>query len=602
MTSQEILKKRLIKAWRNALRPPKKQTVSEWADNNRQLTTEGSAEPGQWDTSRAEYQRGIMDSVTDPLIQQVVVMKSAQVGWTEIINNIVGYFIENDPCPMMVIQPTENMCEAWSKDRFTPMVKATESLLAKCNVESKSSGNTILHKVFKGGHLTLVGANASSGLASRPIRLVLPDEVDRYPLSAGQEGDPISLAWARAKTFHNKKMLMGSTPTNKGRSRIEEAWNESDKRRYFVPCPDCGFMQYLKWSNIRWPQGRRDLAHYVCEDCGIVIPEGKKHFMVANGEWRATAEFNGIAGFHIWEAYSPWSTWASIAVAHKKAMGNVERMRVWTNTVLGETFEEDGETVDDGTIYSRREIYKAEVPLPVVYITAGVDVQKDRLEVEIKGYGRDSESWSIDYKVLYGNPERPDVWKDLDRLWDRRFHHENGGIVQINAACIDSGNWTQNVYQYCKGKRGQKIFCTKGKEGFGRPATSAPSKKQTGENRRPVELYILGVDVIKQTIFGRLRMKKPGPGYMHFPAKYERNYYQELTAERVIQKKRFGQPYDVWEKTGKNEVLDCNVMAEAALLISNPDLELLADEQEKTGFVPVAEKPRERRMLNKGIA
>jgi phage terminase large subunit GpA-like protein len=301
-----------------------------------------------------------MDSVTDPSVHTIVVMKSAQIGWTEIINNIVGYFIDQDPCPIMVIQPTEHLAETWSKDRLAPMIRDTACLTKKVrDSKSRDSGNTILHKNFPGGHLTAIGANAPSNLASRPIRIVLPDEVDRYPASAGAEGDPINLAQKRTRTFFNRKLMMGSTPTVKEASRIELAFEDSDQRRYFVPCPDCNEFQTLKWAQVQWLKNEPDKAYYVCEHCGSCIQESSKHWMVRQGEWRATKPFSGTAGFHIWEGYSPWSTWGELAVDFLKAKRNTETLKTFVNTSLGETWEEAGETVDPDSLFYRREQYPA---------------------------------------------------------------------------------------------------------------------------------------------------------------------------------------------------------------------------------------------------
>lgn len=548
-----------------------------------------------------------MDAVTDPDIKQIVVIKSAQIGWTEILNNIVGYFIDQDPCPMMVIQPTEAMAETWSKDRLMPMVRDTVCLTEKFKATSRDAGNTILHKSFPGGHLTAIGANAPSGLASRPIRVVLGDEVDRYPASAGAEGDPVNLAAKRTKTFFNRKMMLGSTPTLKNFSRIEKAFNNSDQRRFFVPCPDCGEFQHLKWSQIKWPKGQRELAYYVCEHCGVCIDENSKDLMVRNGEWRATAPFNGIAGFHIWEGYSPWSTWAEIAIEHGRVKDDPQQLKTWVNTTLGETWEDEAERVDEASIYARREEYLAQVPREVLVICAGVDVQRDRLEVEIKGFGLHEETWSIDYRVIYGDPSQPEVWQTLDLLWEERFLHETGAQMYIDSACIDSsdGNTTKYVYDYCRTRRARRIFCIKGRGGAGIPAISAPSEKRTGVNRRPVALYTLGVDAIKALIYQRLRIIDPGPGYMHFPESYQESYFNQLTAEAITEKFERGFKRQVWVKIKpRNEVLDCTVYSFAAFMILNPPMGTLSQKFKETGRVrlPISQQTSQRTYRKRGIA
>ncbi len=302
------------------LRPPPRLTVSQWADEYRRLSPESAAEPGRWRTDRAPYQRGIMDAVNDPTVREIVVMKSAQVGWTEILGNIVGFHVDRDPAPILLIQPTLEMAEAWSKDRLAPMVRDTPALKGKIkDARSRDSGNTLLHKQFPGGHVTIAGANSPAGLASRPIRVVLCDEVDRYPPSAGTEGDPISLARKRSTTFWNRKLLMGSTPTVKDASRIEAAFLASDQRYFLVPCPHCGTEDRLRWQHVRWPEGRPEEAHYVCPHCGAVIEDTDKLRMLESGRWEASTEFNGVAGFHLSELYSPWVTFGAMARAFTEA-------------------------------------------------------------------------------------------------------------------------------------------------------------------------------------------------------------------------------------------------------------------------------------------
>lgn len=248
------------------LKPPRNLTISQWADEERYLSSEFSAEPGKWITSRAEYGRGIMDAGSDPTIPEIVIMKAVQVGYSEILANTVGFFICEDPSPMMIIQPNIDMAEAWSKERLTPMIRDTPAIAARVTeAKSRDSGNTIRAKKYPGGQLSIVGSNAPAGLASRPIRVVLGDEIDKYPVSAGVEGNPISLAIKRTQTFWNRKIILGSTPTVKGRSEVEARYLNSDQRRYFVPCPDCGHEQTLRWENVKWDKGRPESAMMMCE-------------------------------------------------------------------------------------------------------------------------------------------------------------------------------------------------------------------------------------------------------------------------------------------------------------------------------------------------
>lgn len=554
------------------LAPPPQLTISSWADEKRQLSPEASAEPGRWQTSRAEYQRGIMDAVKDPAIETVVIMSSSQVGKTEIINNICGYFIDQDPSPILVLQPTLEMAQTWSKDRFSTMVRDTPALRDKIkNPRTRDSGNTILHKIFPGGHITASGANSPASLASRPIRIVLCDEVDRYPPSAGTEGDPVSLAVKRSTTFWNRKIVLVSTPTTKDLSRIEAAYNESDRRRFYVPCPKCGEYQFLEWAHVVWEKDHPETARYLCRKCGEKWTDAQRWGAVRNGEWRAEAEYNGVAGFHIWEAYSSWIRLEHTVRSHLSAMGHYERRKTWVNTVLGETFEEQGDQPEAHILYRRREEYPAEVPAGGLVLTCAVDVQDDRLEVDVKAYGPGNESWAIEKTVIYGDLVKEGPWKQLDDYLQTEFDHEWGIKLRISCTVIDSGgHYTDQVYKFCKGKQGRRIFAIKGANTPGAPLISKPNRS----NKARIPLFSVGTDTAKEILYARLKIDEPGNGYMHFPMEYPEEYFDQLTAEKAVTKYKRGFPYRVWIKTRpRNEALDLTVYSMAALDILNPNME-----------------------------
>jgi len=595
-------------------RSPPSLTISQWADQKRKLSPESSAEPGQFVTDRAPYQRGMMDAYNDPTIKQIVFMTSAQIGKTEIINNIVGYVIDQDPGPLMLLQPTLDMAKAWSKDRLAPMLRDTPCLHGKVkDPRSRDSDNTVFHKVFPGGHITMAGSNSPASLASRPIRIVLADEVDRYPVSAGTEGDPVNLVKKRTKTFWNRKIILTSTPTIKGASRIEIAYEESDKRRYYVPCPHCKQFQHLQWSQIKWDRGPKNehlptTAVYVCEHCNANIEEKYKYQMLREGEWRIEGESKGIAGFHINELYSPWSSWPEIIEDFLASKPSPETLKTWVNTTLGETFEEQGDSVNHGSLFARREQYQADVPQDALVLVCGVDHQDDRLEYEVKGYGLGFENWGIEYGVIYGDPAQGDVWIDLDAILQKSYKHESGAILYIGACCIDSGgHHTQMVYDYVKRFQGQRVFATKGVGGPGRPIVSAPSKKQSGKERRKVDLFTVGVDSAKSLLYSNLRVIESGPGYCHYPMAYTEEYFLQLTAEKCVTKFDKGFPKKVWIKTRpRNEALDISVLCDVAIKILNPVMEVLAQQMSVTvdhlirNEKPPTYAPR-RRVRSRGI-
>ncbi len=542
--------------------PPPTLTVSEWADRYRFLSPEASAEPGKWSTSRAPYQRGIMDAVSDPETDTVALMTSAQIGKTAMIENVIAFYVSQDPSPILCLQPTLEMAGTFSKDRMAPMLRDTPTLrgLVK-DARARDSGNTQLHKQFPGGHITMTGANSPANLASRPIRIVLCDEVDRYPESAGSEGDPVALARKRTATFWNRKVVLTSTPTIKGLSRIEQAYLASDQRRYWVPCPDCGDYQVLKWANVRWDEGKPESAHYVCEHCGSCLDEQHKTAMLQAGEWRADAPFKGSAGFHLNELYSPWRRWSEMAADFLEAKhAGTEMMKAWVNTSLGETWEEQGDAIETTGLLSRVEPYERE-DLAGHAITAGVDVQKDRLEASFVAWGTGEEAWLVDHVIISGDTARAEPWLELAEVFaDHR----------PRAVAVDSGFNTSMVYEFVS--RHRYCYAIKGQSGFGRPLIEDARKRaQRLRRRKGVHVEPVGVDGGKQTIHARLRQITPGPGYLHFPddAAFDQEYFDQLAAEKLITKYRYGRPHQEWQQIRpRNEALDCLVYALAALRLS----------------------------------
>jgi len=550
--------------------------VSQWADQFRRLDAQSSAEPGQWYTGRAEYQRGIMDACSDPAVPEVVVMAGAQLGKTETILNILGFHIAHDPCPVLVLQPTLEMAQAFSKDRVAAgLIRSTPAIRGKVkDPRSRDSGNTTLHKIFPGGALTMVGANSASGLASRPVRLVLCDEVDRYPASAGSEGDPIQLARKRAATFWNRKIVMVSTPTNEGASRIQDAYEQSDKRRYFVPCKHCHEPQTMAWRNVQWDEDRPETAAYMCEHCGVLWNESDRIWAIRNGYWEATAEFNGVAGFWINGLYSPWTPLADGVRDFLSVKKNPEQLRVWTNTYLGELWADPGETIDDFLLADRREEIE-HIPDDVVILTAGVDVQDNRLEISVIGWGRDDESWVISHVTLYGDPSTPQLWTSLDSQLMQQYETESGRSISIRATCVDSGgHFTNSVYQYCKKNAGRRIFAIKGIGGEGKPIAGRPSKNNVAK----CPLFPIGVNTVKDLLFARMRIQEPGAGYIHFSDTLDDEYFRQLTAEKIVTKYHRGFKKRIYEKVRpRNEALDTMVYSLSAYAIIGINVNAFAD-------------------------
>ena len=556
--------------------PPPNLKISDWADRYRKLSPESSAESGAWRTDRAPYQKEIMDSFNDPDIQRIVFIKSSQVGATEILLNVIGYYIDQDPSPMLIMQPTLAMGQAFSKDRLSTMIRDSEKI-RNCvkNPRSRDSGNTVLSKKFAGGNLNIVGSNSASGLASRPIRILLADEVDRYEASAGAEGDPISLATKRTTTFWNRKIYMCSTPTIKGLSRIETAFEESDKRYYHVPCPECNHKQVLKWKNVIWEENKPETASYACDECGFMIDESKKQWMLKHGEWIAKEPKSHTAGFHISELYSVWSTWAEMAIAFLEAKKQPEMLKTWINTSLGESWEEQGEAVEYETLLERRLNYDFTcIPEDVLILTAGVDTQKDRLELQLVGWGKNYEAWVCDFKIFWGDPNAINVWTDLDAYLKKRFKTESERFIPISCCTVDSGgHHTNMVYHFTKPRQSRRIFAIKGLSQAGKPIANRPTF--VGKNK--AVLYGVGVDTAKEAILSRLTADAE-TSTLHFCSDLDEEYFKQLTAEKRVTKFIRGRKTMVWKQIrSRNEALDTLVYNFAAIYILNPNFDIIEE-------------------------
>lgn len=538
-----------------------------------------------------------MEAISDASTETVVIMSSAQVGKTEVLNNACGYHIDQDPAPIMVVMPTERDAETWSKDRFSPMARDTPCLQGKiADPRSRDGNNKILHKRFPGGHLTIVGANAPSGLASRPIRLLLCDEVDRYPFSAGAEGDPVNLGRKRTVTFWNRKIVLVSTPTNKGTSRIEAAFEESDQRRFWVSCPDCGAEQVLTWTQVRWskaPEGdhRPETARYYCAECDAAWRDETRWAAVSKGHWVAEQPFAGVAGFHLNEIYSPWVRLEAMVRAFLSARsGGDETMKTFVNTSLGETWVETGEAPDWQRLYDRREAWKpGTVPAGGLFLTAGADVQKDRIEVDVWAWGRGLESWLVDHVVIEGGPDRHDAWSELTALLDRSWPHERGAHLRIARLAIDTGYEAPAVYSWSRAQGFAQVSPVKGVEGFNRSSpVSGPTFVDATEGgkrlRRGARLWTVAVSTFKAETYRFLRLERPtkeeraegaafAPGTIHLPTWVESEWLKQVVAEQLVTvRTKRGFAKLEWQKLReRNEALDCRVYARAAAWIAGAD-------------------------------
>jgi len=598
------------KGWRvhsKLLDPPPKLLPSEWADRYRVLSKEASADGGRF--TCFPFQREPMDSVLDPAVISTTLMWASQVtGKTETVNCLVGYFIHQDPSPMLMIQPTERpMAEAWSKDRLATMVRDTPVLSSLLNpARQRDSGNTIFHKSFPGGHITIGGANAPSGLASRPVRVIFGDELDRWPMSAGREGDPLALAVVRTESFWNACVFKVSTPTIKGMSRIESEYEATDKRNWMVHCPKCGYEHTLLWNMVKWPKDHPEKAEIECPGCAAMHSDKTRMAMVSAGYWKPTAEFNGHRGywlsglnalFRAKKGYRNRLHQAAATFLDAKKKGK-ESLQVFINTFLAETFEDETEQLPWESVVNRRENYLPdELPDEGFVLTAGVDVQDDRLECEVILWGIGEESWGVEHKVFMGPPARPEVWAALDTFLMKSWKTKAGLELRLSAVCIDTGgHHTKRAYSFIRPRQSRRVYAVKGSSMAGTPLVSRP--KKSGVER--VSLLMIGTDTAKELIYGRLKIDQPGPGYIHIPTYYDEEWCKQLVSERVQTVFKFGQAQKKFIKNGRNEALDLRVYATAAFSLLGYNMEKLAKvmalkvetmEKEKTPQPEVIQQP-----------
>ena len=558
-----------LQALLDGLRPAPALSVSQWAEAHRVLDGTVSPIPGKWRNSVMPPLVGIMDALSpsDPC-QFVALQKGAQVGGTEVGNNWVGHTIHHDPCPMLVVQSSVSMGEDYSKRRLQHLIDTTPELSARVAVaRSRDTSNTLAYKEFPGGSVTIRGANAPAGLRSNPIRKLFLDEVDSYQVDVKDEGSPISLAIQRTQNFKHRKVFILSTPLIKGSSHIEHWYARSDQRKCYLPCPVCGEFQVLQFAQIKWAKNDPASALYHCAACGVGIEDHYKPAMLAGYEWRPTADGEGgrIKGYHLPGLYSPWLTWADIARAFTTAGKDPVKLKTFVTLILGETWDIDryADRVDETELMSRREDWSAdgECPKGVAVLTCGVDVQQDRVELEVVGWGRGEESWSVEYKTIYGDPSVDALWQELDGfLTTRRYTHPVFGDLPIAATCVDSGYATQSVYRFARDKSKRRIWAIKGRYGKLPVWGQTPTRR----NKYKAPLHTIGVDSAKEVITARLRRREVGPGYMHFPMTRDETYFSQMQSNVWEPKARGGR----WRLLNgrRDEALDCRVYSYAALM------------------------------------
>jgi len=561
--------------WGSGSKPDPVLTVSQWADEHRVLSQKAASEPGRWRTNRTPYLREIMDALsTSSSVQRVVFMKGAQVGGTEAGNNWIGYVIHHAPGPMLAVQPTVETAKRNSKQRIAPLIDECDALrdLVK-EPRARDSGNTVQSKEFPGGVLIMTGANSAAGLRSMPARYLFLDEVDGFPGDVEGEGDPIALAEARTRTFQRRKVFIVSTPTIAGRSRVEREYQRSDQRRFFLPCPHCDHYQPLRFAQLRWDKGEPQTAQYLCEECGALCDEHHKTEMLRRGEWRATAPGEGrSAGFHLSSLYSPvgWMSWVEIAQRWEAAQGDQELLKEFINTVLGETWKDGAEAPKWQDVYARRSDHlTGSVARGALALFAGADVQKDRIEVSVWGFGRNRERWLIEHRVLPGDTNRSEVWADLEAMFDETWRHESGAEMSVRDWGIDSGAFTSEVYAFVRSQRGRgNVHAVDGQDSYSSAFLGVGAKDATAAGkklRRGLKTLRIGSSFCKQELLGALALDRPESGqpfpagFVHLPRDVTEDQVKQLTAEELSTRTRRGRTIREWSVIAgrRNEVLDC---------------------------------------------
>jgi len=575
--------------------PDSSITVSECADKYRVLAPERSARPGPWSTDFVPYLREIMDCCSDPTIWKVVFVKPNQIAGTEVANNVILHRIYAKPSSIHYTAENEDKVKAWSTESLATMIRDTPVLKALSkDARTRDSGNTIKAKKFPGAHLSLGWATSAATGSSRPREVVICDEMDAYLPTP--EGNYVDIVVLRTETFEDRLVFLLSTPRNRPEpppgspidaprfSPIEREYEDSDKRRYFLRCPRprCHHYQHLRWEQVRWEGENPKEAWYLCEKNGCTIEEDFKPEMLTGGHWLAERPCEGIAGFHLNKLYSPFpnATWLHVVKLFLKAKrsGDKNELKVWVNTSKAQGWQDDDTKVETKTLRERRENYYGLVPRGVLLLTGGIDVQGNRIELAVWGWGLNNECWAIDHIIIEGDPLHAETWNRLKLELLRKFPYEDGGDLRIAISCIDTGFQPDHVRRFCRENRGLRIFAIKGSSSYTAPLISKP----TLWGRPPVKLYSLGTNAAKDIIYAGLRVAEAGPGFVHFPIeeiRFDEAYFRQILSEHKIPVKsgrRIVRAYEPLKPGMRNEALDTWVYARCALAIINPNLLWLA--------------------------
>lgn len=584
----------LLRAVARACRVPPPRDVAGWADAERMVAAEtGSPWPGRWRTDRVPYLRQVMEVMTlSHPARRVTFLKSAQIGGSEAGLNLIGQVMAETPAPVLVMLPSIDMMRGYNRLKLDPMIGATPTLARRVEelVSRDEGASTVSFKRFPGGYLQLLTANSSANLQMRSARVLVMEEISAYPFDADGRGDPVAQLEARAIAYAGReKILEISTPDVEPTCRITRSYQRSSRGRYLVPCPHCGERQALEWESLIWPKGEPEKAAYHCHGCGAAIEHASKPEMIAAGEWvhEAPELLTRHAGFALNSLYSPMLTWADLAERWERAQEDHGELKVFVQQMLGRAWREQGEAPDWQRLYDRREEWDREmVPAGGLVLTAGVDVQRDRLEASIYAWGRNRESWLIDHVVVPGSPHVWRTWEGMAAVLEGQYRHESGGALPISLAAVDSGDGvsTAEVYAFARKMGARRVIAVKGKDGL--QQALIPGQKtevrRNGQRIASMKLWIVGSSFLKGELYGHLRLDRPTeesgdpfpPGYVHLPRHVaSEEFCRQITAEELRQVRlRTGLVRLEWVKTReRNEALDCRVYARAAAVLLGVD-------------------------------
>lgn len=599
-------------------------SLSRWADDHFYLSAESSAIEGPW--KAIPFQRDVLDCIGNDDIRIIDWIKCARIGYTKCIMAAAAYFISHKKRSGAIWQPTDSDAKEFSKAEIDPMVRDCPELRAafRGDADKRGRNNTLDLKQFHAALLYIRGGASGRNYRRLTVDWVFYDELEGFERDVDGEGDPLTLGDARITNSAFPKSVRGSTPRLKHDSLIAgEAERARHLFRYYLPCPECDAFQALQWGQMRWEKDKPRTAHYECGECAAHWEFRDLGGLLERGHWSTEDGFtirDGVLydpddmvtdwprhiAFHLWAAYSPFYEWSELvedwleAVAASRS-GDVRKLKTFTNTRLAEPWEERGEQVEPDALLARREDY-TRPPARVLVITAAVDVQDNRLELEVIGWGRADESWGIEYRVIYGDPTQPEVWAELEVVIAQRFTTEDGRELAVAGVVLDTGYLSDHVYAFARRSRHPRLWCTKGMGGTDKPVVTSPTDRKVGRSKAPVPLFLVGADVCKTLVYRRLRIAEPGPGFCHFPSTYDEEYFRGLTAEKRITRMRRGFEVIEWVKARpRNEPLDLRAMSIAALSILNPVWDALDPERAPTSaqqrapadpYVPHAHKRR----------